>query len=104
MKSISWIYIIQWFIKTMGNIIFGGSLWAYVLSNTDDLNGKIRGGIKFTGDTGKDVIDFLTQERRRSEGASNLDQVAQKLGVTNLPGFQDNVFSDFENNPSLITR
>ena len=91
-------------VNKMGNIIFGGSLWAYVLSNTDDLNGKIRGGIKFTGDTGKDVIDFLTQERRRSEGASNLDQVAQKLGVTNLPGFQDNVFSDFENNPSLITR
>ena len=91
-------------VNKMGNIIFGGSLWAYVLSNTDDLNGKIRGGIKFTGDTGKDVIDFLTQERRRSEGASNLDQVAQKLGVTNIPGFQDNVFSDFENNPSLITR
>jgi len=91
-------------VNKMGNILFGGSLWGYVLSETDNLNGKIRGGIKFTGDTGKDVIDFLTQENTRSEASENLDQVAQQLGVTNLPGFQDSVFSDFENNPSLITR
>lgn len=91
-------------VNKVGNIIFGGSLWAYVLSNTDDLNGKIRGGIKFTGDTGKDVIDFLTQESKRSESASNLDDISRKLGVTNLPGFQDNAFSNFQQDPSLITR
>jgi len=91
-------------VNKVGNIIFGGSLWSYVLANTDDLNGKIRGGIKFTGDTGKDVINFLTQESRRSEAAIDLDDISRKLGVTNLPGFQDDVFSKFENDPSLITR
>ena len=91
-------------VNKMGNIIFGGSLWAYVLANTDDLNGKIRGGIKFTGDTGKDVIDFLTQESTRADTSENLDKVAQQLGVTDLPGFRDNAFSNFQQDPSLITR
>ena len=91
-------------VNTMGNIVFGGSLWGYVLANTDDLNGKIRGGVKFTGDTGKDVIDFLTQESTRANTSQNLDRVAQQLGVTDLPGFQDSAFSNFQQDPSLITR
>ena len=91
-------------VNTMGNIVFGGSLWGYVLANTDDLNGKIRGGVKFTGDAGKDVIDFLTQESTRADTSQNLDKVAQQLGVTDLPGFQDSAFSNFQQDPSLITR
>lgn len=91
-------------VNKLGNIVFGGSLWGYVLSETDNLNGKIRSGIKFTGDTGQDVINFLTQENVREGAAQDLDQVAQQLGVTNLPGFQDNSFSNFQQDPSLITR
>jgi len=91
-------------VNKLGNIVFGGSLWAYVLANTENLNGKIRGGIKFAGDTGQDVMNFLSQENVREDAAQDLDQVAQQLGVTNLPGFQDNAFSNFQQDPSLITR
>ena len=91
-------------VNKMGNIVFGGSLWGYVLSETDNLNGKIRGGIKFTGDTGKDVINFLTQESTRSETSQGLDQVAQQLGVTNLPGFKDNSVSSFQQSPSWLNQ
>lgn len=91
-------------VNKMGNIIFGGSLWGYVLANTEGLNGKIRGGIMFTGDTGKNVIDFLTQESTRDETAQNLDQVAQQLGVTNLPGFKDNSASSFQQSPSWLNQ
>jgi hypothetical protein len=88
-------------VNRIGNIVFGGSLWGYVLSESDNLNGKIRGGIKFAGDTGQDVLNFLTQENTRQTTSEDLDQVARDLGVTNLPGYQDNTFSEFQQNPSL---
>ena len=91
-------------VNKMGNIIFGGSLWAYVLSESDNLNGKIRGGIKFAGDSGKDVLNFLTQEGTRRQTSENLDQIAQQLGVTNLPGFKDNAASSFQQSPSWFNQ
>jgi len=97
-------------VNKIGNIVFGGSLWAYVLSESDDLNGKIRGGIKFAGDTGQDVLNFLSQEGignyggPRRQTSENLDQVAQQLGVTNLPGFKDNAASSFQQSPSWFNQ
>ena len=89
-------------VNTLGNLVFGGTLWGLVLSESDNLNGRIRGGIKFAGNTGKDVMNFLTQEDSRRETSEDLDQVARDLGVTNLPGYQDNTFSEFQKNPSLL--
>ena len=89
------------------NIILGGSMWGALLANDENLRSKMRGGIKFAGDTGGDVMKFLmgtSWGQKAKQTGESLDSLSRKLGVENLPGYEQDSFSKFVDEPSFFNQ